>query len=1746
MDLFTIIAVVISVVSGVAGYVQARKAQKGSSEGILLTRADNNAGLYIIYGERRVGGIKVFKDVNNEAVVPSGSRTVIGLNSSSVDATRDHWSSNRIWLDRVDVLGQGPIHSVTGIEVDGDEYTHSRFAKDQLSHYRGIVMTGDSSQGYLSELGAKYSRWKSTSIGRDVAYVQSRFRNHQENVSYQGEPDVQYQVKGRFLWDPREDTNYGGTGSHDLSNPATWEWSDNPALALLDYLLADYGRNLDVTDIDIPSFIVAANSCDTLVDIPAQLTNTSTSTIERYNRSTGELETVEVDDPLPGYRTNQTGTQQKRLTCNIVIDPKDSVLDNVKKLLESMKGNLPYHQGKYFLKLEETASSVMSFDTSDIIGGISFGDGDQNERFNRVTVKFPNRNKRFVTDQVSWPQLDSADYTAYLAEDNDKELWHEVELEGITDFYQAEDIAEFIVRNSRASMRAEIRTKSKGLMLQPGDVIDITHPTPGWTAKKFRVRGVKMDQRFEVILSLGEYQDSVYQWSTKANEPDAPDVNIASPFDTLPAITNLAGTVTRVDSANGTPQGFVTLTWDAIDDFEVKDYVLRYKQQSETVFQTMTFPEVTRAEGETPSLSFVAPQANATYDVYLHYTVTSSGRTSAVVSTTVVIPEYRLDLDIELHDIELESGLSLVDENGDILNMSDLGDLALYYRNTELRIDGDVAALDTAVTAAETNVSNMQAQVNALNSTLDDLTLASADVYVQDDAPVAGVGGVPDPIPSNARWYDSNDNNHPYVWDGSAWVSLRDGTIGDNEAAITQLEADLSVAEGNISSTSAALSVLDTTVTNINNTVTSNSSDLVQLSSDLDAAEITIAGHTTSINANTTATSDLDTRVTAAEGSITTQSSQLTTLQSELDAAELGITANADATSALVTRVEANENALATVSAFDITTLQADYDQRTELLGEDGNDLQDEGGVDLELENDPSAIVAGASNATRLLEVRVEASEDSITTIANDITQLQADLQVAETGVAANASSIDGVTLRLTATEGETNANALDIEALEITVNNDTTGVLANANSISQVELDITDSVTGLEASASRLDALELTVNDPSTGVVANATAGTLLEARVTVNESEITSQSSDITTLQSDVTTLDGETTANATAIGGLDTRVTSAEGSITSQASAITTLQSDLSTAEGNITGNANAISGLDTRVTSAEGSITSQASSLTAVEANILPAVLLFSYYNPNGDVIPGLTTSAGALTLNYTPGSFDPDGSGYLHLKMAKFSSTAADFNLTYEGTSYDISEADTKTDTFWVTVPVTTGAGIGAKEIRIWSANATSGFLIGAVLTHGGYGDPQGMMIGEYNTSSASANASAISSLDTRVTSAEGSITSQATDITNLQSGLTTANGNITGNANAISGLDTRVTAAEGSITSQASDITTLQSDLSTANGNITGNANAISGIDTRVTAAEGSITSQATDITNLQSGLSTANGNITGNANAISGLDTRVTSAEGSITSQATDITNINSAITDPSTGLAANAAATQTLSTSVTANADGIADLEAEYNVRLDVNGNIAGFGLVNAGTSSEFNVLADKFTIVDPANPTDPSSSPFTVSSGTVTMQNVNIGGDLMVDGTITGGKIGNGEVNTTQITAHAVTDLDHAYTSGNSNQITTTTTVESLTMAVTSGVPVDIFCSLIVAKEDAQDNDRLATVSFDDSSTTQWSGQVNVFDPTGRVVSFGLVYLPTTTGNITFRLRVSSASFLTPMLASNRYIKAVTLKR
>jgi predicted phage tail protein len=293
----------------------------------------------------------------------------------------------------------------------------------------------------------------------------------------------------------------------------------------------------------------------------------------------------------------------------------------------------------------------------------------------------------------------------------------------------------------------------------------------------------------------------------------------------------------------------------------------------------------------------------------------------------------------------------------------------------------------------------------------------------------------------------------------------------------------------------------------------------------------------------------------------------------------------------------------------------------------------------------------------------------------------------------------------------------------------------------------------------------------------------------------------------------------ANATATAAVTARVTSAEGAITNQGSAITSLQNGLSTTNGNVTAAQNSVNALQNTVTSQGNSITAQGNQITTINSNLATVGGENLLFNPSFDTWAATTQSwadgweggaDGAVTWSRATSSLDPAGfsqkaalTGLAGDKGAYVTNTFARASLAAAGQTVTLSAfvkatagvplylalrgADANQASLgylegtrvaatgdWQRLTLTFTLPAGTVYTRaIVRVLGTSGIStvaweidraqleIGAQAS--GWHDN-----GKVVAAGAAANATATTALGSRVTTAEGTITSQGSQITNLQ------------------------------------------------------------------------------------------------------------------------------------------------------------------------------------------------------------------------------------------------------------------------------------------------------------------------------------------------------------------------------------------
>jgi len=265
-------------------------------------------------------------------------------------------------------------------------------------------------------------------------------------------------------------------------------------------------------------------------------------------------------------------------------------------------------------------------------------------------------------------------------------------------------------------------------------------------------------------------------------------------------------------------------------------------------------------------------------------------------------------------------------------------------------------------------------------------------------------------------------------------------------------------------------------------------------------------------------------------------------------------------------------------------------------------------------------------------------------------------------------------------------------------------------------------------------------------------------------------------------------------------------------------------------------------------------------------------------------------------------------------------------------------------------------------------------------------------------SATQANASLITTVQANVDTVAAAVVTEATARADADSAEAIARQAVQANVDTVSAaVVTEATARANADSANASLITTLTADLATANGNISNNYNISVAADNVLTQSINSLSATVGQNTSAISTEATARANAdSASAALITQLNADVATANGNIANNYTISVNADNALSQSINTVSAsvgNVAASVTAEATARANADGV--LEAKYGVSLNSNGYITGFSQNNDGTSGTFKILADKFTIIDPAASGSglAGTQVFDITNGVVTMEAAHI---------------------------------------------------------------------------------------------------------------------------------------------------------
>lgn len=263
--------------------------------GELDLQVDADFPRQLIVGTRAVGG----------SLVAHFSTGTNNNNLHLVYALADHpcVALKRVWADGRIVRDATLTH---GVRTEITAYSYSGGARVWMTWWDGRPGQVASS-GLITASGGE---WTTDHKGAGVSYVHVELQIDSDILT--SVPRFIFEVQGAKLYNRRKDSTSGGSGSHRLSDPATWEYSENVMDAAQHYLLGykvenediAFGVGLSPTEIPYGDYAAAADLCDEDV---VTGTGGAVATIKRY-AANGVIGADQFfEDVLVGLQTQMGG-----------------------------------------------------------------------------------------------------------------------------------------------------------------------------------------------------------------------------------------------------------------------------------------------------------------------------------------------------------------------------------------------------------------------------------------------------------------------------------------------------------------------------------------------------------------------------------------------------------------------------------------------------------------------------------------------------------------------------------------------------------------------------------------------------------------------------------------------------------------------------------------------------------------------------------------------------------------------------------------------------------------------------------------------------------------------------------------------------------------------------------------------------------------------------------------------------------------------------------------------------------------------------------------------------------------------------------------------------------------------------------------------------------------------------------------------------------------------------------------------
>ncbi|MCC5465534.1 hypothetical protein [Pelosinus baikalensis] len=305
------------------------------------------------------------------------------------------------------------------------------------------------------------------------------------------------------------------------SSPTTYteQWTDNPAWCELDFKTSVDGCGMDMSSIDIQTYLTAAPYFDFLVN------------------------------------------GQKRFTLNLILDEKKSRQDWLTEIFSVCRSYPTYQRGLHGILVDKPEPVSQIF----IVGpdeSIETWWQDNEEDVERLQIEYVDPEYEYTKVVAQADRVQLAGETSQFR--NKTPLTKKISVYGINNFPQASQLAWFHLNKAQTCPEwLQYTTNKRALNRSIGDVVGIWNPItevaePGLTYKRYRIMQMTEPQENKITMVMQEYNPLLY---TDQQGSVAPVINVtklANPAAPPPEVEDIQLAQVYYRQNDGTIMSYIT------------------------------------------------------------------------------------------------------------------------------------------------------------------------------------------------------------------------------------------------------------------------------------------------------------------------------------------------------------------------------------------------------------------------------------------------------------------------------------------------------------------------------------------------------------------------------------------------------------------------------------------------------------------------------------------------------------------------------------------------------------------------------------------------------------------------------------------------------------------------------------------------------------------------------------------------------------------------------------------------------------------------------------------------------------------------------------------------------------------------------------------------------------------------------------------------------------------------------------